>query len=160
MRRGAGKGPEFIQVRRLDVRAELFKMMELKVQELSGYSVSSNILLQDAAFGLEKFLMQLFGADVGWYEEYAFLQGNGVGKPLGILNAPAALKLARNTGSHRRCSTGPLANGYSTQSLDAAFFSVSTCQPNGDRELKDTSGSTSQSGRSRANRASTSPTPV
>ncbi len=77
-----------------------FKMMELKAQELSGYSVSSNILLQDAAFGLEKFLMTLFGKAVAWYEEYAFLQGNGVGKPLGILNAPAAVKLARNTANH------------------------------------------------------------
>jgi HK97 family phage major capsid protein len=66
-----------------------FKMMELKAQELSGYSVSSNILLQDAAFGLEKFLFTLFGKAVAWYEEYAFLQGNGVGKPLGIINAAA-----------------------------------------------------------------------
>ncbi len=68
-----------------------FKMMELKAQELSGYSVSSNILLQDAAFGLEKFLMQLFARAVAWYEEYAFLQGNGVGKPLSVLNAPATI---------------------------------------------------------------------
>jgi HK97 family phage major capsid protein len=68
-----------------------FKMMELKAQELSGYSVSSNILLQDAAFGLEKFLMTLFGRAVAWYEEYAFLQGNGVGKPLGVLNAGASI---------------------------------------------------------------------
>jgi HK97 family phage major capsid protein len=63
-------------------------MMELKANELSGYSVSSNILLQDAAFGLEKFLMVLVGRAVAWFEEYAFLQGNGVGKPLGVLNAP------------------------------------------------------------------------
>ncbi len=77
-----------------------FKMMELKAQELSGYSVSSNILLQDAAFGLEKFLMTLFGAAVAWYEEYAFLQGNGVGKPLGILNASARINVTRNTASH------------------------------------------------------------
>jgi HK97 family phage major capsid protein len=77
-----------------------FKMMELKAQELSGYSVSSNILLQDAAFGLEKFLMTLFGMAVGWYEEYAFLQGNGVGKPLGVLNAGATISVSRNTPSH------------------------------------------------------------
>ena len=70
-----------------------FKMMELKAHELSGYAVSSNVLLQDAAFGLEKFLMTLFGKAIGWFEEYAFLQGNGVGKPLGILNA---------AGRHRR----------------------------------------------------------
>jgi HK97 family phage major capsid protein len=77
-----------------------FKMMELKAQELSGYSVSSNILLQDAAFGLEKFLFTLFGKAIGWFEEYAFLQGNGVGKPLGVLNAPATIALTRNTPSH------------------------------------------------------------
>lgn len=76
-----------------------FKMMELRAQELSGYSVSSNVLLQDAAFGLEKFLYTLFGKAVAWYEQYAFLQGNGVGKPLGILNAPATLVQGRNTPS-------------------------------------------------------------
>jgi HK97 family phage major capsid protein len=31
-----------------------FKMLELKAHELSGYAISSNILLQDASFGLEK----------------------------------------------------------------------------------------------------------
>jgi hypothetical protein len=41
-----------------------FKMMELKAQELSGYTVSSNVLLKDAAFGLEKFLFTLFGMAV------------------------------------------------------------------------------------------------
>jgi HK97 family phage major capsid protein len=53
-----------------------FKMMELKAHELSGYSVSSNVLLADAAFGLEKFLFTLFGQAIAWFEEYAFLQGN------------------------------------------------------------------------------------
>jgi HK97 family phage major capsid protein len=75
-----------------------FKMMELKAQELSGYSVSSNVLLQDAAFGLEKFLYTLFGKAVAWYEQYAFLQGNGVGKPLGVLNANATISVTRQTG--------------------------------------------------------------
>ena len=74
-----------------------FKMMELKAQELSGYSISSNVLLQDAAFGLEKFLYTLFGKAVAWYEQYAFLQGNGVGKPLGVLNANATISVNRNT---------------------------------------------------------------
>ena len=77
-----------------------FKMMELKANELSGYSVSSNVLLQDAAMGLEKFLMTLFGRAVAWFEEFAFLQGNGVGKPLGILNAPATIFITRTTTGH------------------------------------------------------------
>jgi HK97 family phage major capsid protein len=72
-----------------------FKQMELKAYELSGYSVSSNVLLQDSVIGLEKFLMTLFAKAIAWFEEYAFLQGNGVGKPTGMLNAGAALSVTR-----------------------------------------------------------------
>jgi HK97 family phage major capsid protein len=82
-----------------------FKMMELKAQELSGYSVSSNILLQDAAFGLEKFLFTIFGQAIAWFEDYAFLQGNGVGKPLGVLNAGATLTTGPNSGSRTTANT-------------------------------------------------------
>jgi HK97 family phage major capsid protein len=71
--------------------------MELKAWELSGYSVSSKVLLQDSALGLEKFLMTLFAKSIAWFEEYAFLQGNGAGKPQGILSAPATLAVTRNT---------------------------------------------------------------
>lgn len=74
--------------------------MELRAWELSGYSVSSNVLLQDSILGLEKFLMNLFALAIAWYEEYAFLQGNGAGKPMGMLNAPAALKVNRAGSSH------------------------------------------------------------
>jgi HK97 family phage major capsid protein len=74
-----------------------FKMLELKAYELSGYSVSSNVLLQDSAVNLEKFLFALFGRAIAWYEEYAFLQGNGVGKPMGMLNAPAVINVTRGT---------------------------------------------------------------
>jgi HK97 family phage major capsid protein len=76
-----------------------FKMMELRAHELSGYSVSSNVLLQDAAFGLEKFLFTLFGQAIAWFEEYAFLQGNGVGKPIGMLGAPATIAVNRANGN-------------------------------------------------------------
>src|SRR5207245_1768692 len=74
-----------------------FKMMELKAHELSGYSVSSNVLLQDSAFGLERFLMTLFGKAIAWFEEYAFLQGSGQGKPQGILTATPTISVTRNT---------------------------------------------------------------
>ena len=74
-----------------------FKQMELKAHELSGYTVSSNVLLQDSAFGLEVFLMNLFAMAVSWYEEYAFLRGNGVGKPMGMMTANATIAATRNT---------------------------------------------------------------
>lgn len=63
-----------------------FKQAELTNYELSGYSKISNTLLADNAIGLEAFLYQLFAKAVGWYEDYAFLRGNGVGKPLGVVN--------------------------------------------------------------------------
>jgi HK97 family phage major capsid protein len=75
-----------------------FKMLELKAHELSGYTVSSNVLLQDAAFGLEKFLFTIFARALAWYEDYAFLQGNGVGKPVGMLKCNANLQVNRQTG--------------------------------------------------------------
>ncbi len=72
-----------------------FKQMELKAWELSGYSVSSNVLLQDSVAGLEKFLMTLFARAIAWYEEYAFLQGSGAGKPQGMLGCSAAIAVTR-----------------------------------------------------------------
>jgi HK97 family phage major capsid protein len=74
-----------------------FKQLELRPWELSAYSVSSNVLLQDSAIGLEKFLMTLFAKVIGWTEEYAFLQGNGAGKPLGMLTCPALITTVRTT---------------------------------------------------------------
>jgi HK97 family phage major capsid protein len=74
-----------------------FKQMELKAWELSGYTVSSNVLLQDSAVGLEKFLFTLFAKAIAWFEEYAFLQGNGVGKPQGMLSATASIVQNRQT---------------------------------------------------------------
>jgi len=76
-----------------------FKQMELKAWELSGYSVSSNVLLQDSIIGLEKFLMTLFARAIAWFEEYAFLQGNGVGKPQGMLNSGARVLVNRSGGA-------------------------------------------------------------
>ena len=75
-----------------------FKQLELKAWELSGYSVSSNVLLQDSVIGLEKFLMTLFAKSLAWFEEYAFLQGNGAGKPQGMLTAAASVSVTRQTG--------------------------------------------------------------
>jgi HK97 family phage major capsid protein len=72
-----------------------FKQLELRAWELSGYSVSSNVLLQDSVFGLEKFLLMLFARAIGWFEEYAFLQGTGAGQPQGILGAPATIAVNR-----------------------------------------------------------------
>ena len=77
-----------------------FRQTVLTAWELSFYSVASNNLLADNAVGLDSFLTQLFSAAIGWYTDYAFLRGDGVGKPLGILNAPATISVTRDQAAH------------------------------------------------------------
>jgi HK97 family phage major capsid protein len=86
-----------------------FRQMELKAWELSGYSVSSNVLLQDSIVGLEKFLLTLFAKAIGWYEEYAFLQGTGAGKPQGMLTCAAAIATGGNAGGTGRANANQVA---------------------------------------------------
>ncbi len=73
------------------------KQIDLTNYELSGYSKVSNTLLADSALGLEAFLMQIFSRAIAWYEDYGFLRGNGVAKPLGVQAWAGLVQVARNT---------------------------------------------------------------
>ncbi|HYV38347.1 MAG TPA: phage major capsid protein, partial [Gemmataceae bacterium] len=70
-----------------------FKGLTLTAHELTGYTLASNSLLANNAVGLEAVLVELFGRALGWYKDYAFLRGNGAGKPLGILNSGALISV-------------------------------------------------------------------
>jgi HK97 family phage major capsid protein len=74
-----------------------FRQLELVAHELSGYSLISNALLADNAIGLEQLLVRIFGGAIAWFEDYAFLRGDGVGKPLGAVAGPAAISVSRNS---------------------------------------------------------------
>jgi HK97 family phage major capsid protein len=74
----------------------LFRQLELVAHELAGYSLMSNALLEDNGIALEELLVRIFGGAIAWFEDYAFLRGDGVGKPLGVSNAPAAISVTRN----------------------------------------------------------------
>jgi HK97 family phage major capsid protein len=102
-----------------------FKQLELRPWELSAYSVSSNVLLQDSAIGLEKFLFQLFAQVIGWTEEYAFLQGNGVGKPQGMLTCNACVAITRaNPGHISYADVATLISRLLPSSLNRAIWVV------------------------------------
>jgi HK97 family phage major capsid protein len=73
-----------------------FRQTELKANELSFYTVASNTLLADNAIGLDTLLTQLFKNAIAWYTDYAYLQGTGVGQPMGVVNAPAAIAVNRS----------------------------------------------------------------
>jgi HK97 family phage major capsid protein len=74
-----------------------FKQVTLRANELSGYTVASRSLLQDNVVALESLIGDLIKETVNWYLDYAMLQGDGVGKPLGVLNASATIPVTRKT---------------------------------------------------------------
>ncbi|HUT68669.1 MAG TPA: phage major capsid protein [Dehalococcoidales bacterium] len=76
-----------------------FGSIKLIATTLTGYTYASNQLLADNAVGLAALLTKMFGGAIGWYEDNDFINGNGVGKPLGILNSGALLAVNRSAAS-------------------------------------------------------------
>lgn len=72
-----------------------FDMVRLVAHKIAGLTIASNELMADSAIGLEALLKRLFGESIAWNEDYNFLRGNGVAKPLGIQNAPALINVSR-----------------------------------------------------------------
>lgn len=77
-----------------------FKLMRLIAHGLGGYTLASNDLRADSAEALDALLTTLFGRAIGWHEDYAFLRGDGVGKPLGALSWSGAIATNRHVASH------------------------------------------------------------
>lgn len=74
-----------------------FGQMELVPKKLAGLTYTSNELLADSAIALEPLIKRMFGSAWGYFEDDAFLNGNGVGQPLGIQNCAALKVVNRNT---------------------------------------------------------------
>lgn len=74
-----------------------FREVSLIAHKLAAITYASDELLEDSAISLAAFLQgpMGFGGAVGWYEEYSFLQGTGVGQPLGVIPAGATITVAR-----------------------------------------------------------------
>lgn len=74
-----------------------FRQVKLVANKLVGYTRASDELLADSAVSLEAFLTgnMGFAGAIAWKEDYAFLNGNGVGQPLGILNSGVTTTVSR-----------------------------------------------------------------
>lgn len=73
----------------------LFQSGKLVCRDLVGISICSNQLIQDSAVAIDTLFTTLFADALAWQMDYAFLRGNGVNQPLGILNAPGTISSAR-----------------------------------------------------------------
>jgi len=76
-----------------------FRLIELIAHKLATYSLTSAELRADFNGDLDGLLMNQFAKAIGAAEEYQFFRGNGVGKPLGILNSSALISPQRATAS-------------------------------------------------------------
>lgn len=74
-----------------------FGTLELRARMLSLYTEIPNTLLADAPM-LDAWVRNHYPEALRWFEDIAFIKGNGVGKPEGFLNALCAVEVAKEAG--------------------------------------------------------------
>jgi HK97 family phage major capsid protein len=74
-----------------------FRQIELSLKKLIGLCYATDELLADAS-ALESVIRQAFVAEFGFLLDDAIINGNGVGQPLGILNAGCLVSVSKETG--------------------------------------------------------------
>ena len=70
--------------------------------------------------------MTLFARAIAWYEDYAFLQGNSVGKPLGILTSKPA-GVTRTGGTVKFVDVAAMLSKLLPSSLNRAMWIIHPC---------------------------------
>lgn len=77
-----------------------FSNVVLDAKKLTTYCEVPNELIADSIGSFEALMDEIFPEAMGFYEDYAFMQGSGVGEPLGIFNAgnKALVATAAETG--------------------------------------------------------------
>jgi HK97 family phage major capsid protein len=80
-----------------------FRQTEITLNELTGYLPVGRTLLNKSPISLEPLVYSLFGGAVAYAEDYAFLRGNGSGKPMGLLNPATTARI--KTGTARGSAT-------------------------------------------------------
>ena len=74
-----------------------FRQMELKLKKLFGLCYASDELLQDAT-ALEAVINKAFPSEMSFVMEDEIINGTGAGQMLGVLNSPALVTVAKETG--------------------------------------------------------------
>lgn len=75
-----------------------FSRVVLDAKKLTAYTEVPNELISDSAVSFEAFINDIFPEALGFYEDDAFINGTGVGEPLGFLNGSAAIEVAKESG--------------------------------------------------------------
>jgi HK97 family phage major capsid protein len=73
-----------------------FGRVVLDAKKLTAYAEVPNELLADAP-AFSAFFDSIFPRAIAWFEDIAFMNGTGVGEPLGFVNCPASVQVAIET---------------------------------------------------------------
>jgi len=74
-----------------------FNLIEWRLNKVGGFTEVDNELIEDSPFAIEALLTGLFSVAISAKNERNILRGSGVGEPLGILNAAAAIGVSPST---------------------------------------------------------------
>ena len=75
-----------------------FGKITLVLKKLAGLCYASDEILQDSPITLEPLLTNAFTDAYAWTMDNALLNGTGGGQPLGLLNGPSTVSIAKETG--------------------------------------------------------------
>jgi HK97 family phage major capsid protein len=77
-----------------------FGRIVLDAKKLTAYCEIPNELIADSAISFQAFIDQMFPEAIAWYEDIAFMTGDGVGQPLGSLSTsnPSIITVAKESG--------------------------------------------------------------
>ncbi len=73
------------------------RLIQLTAKKLACYTSASNELVADGVSYEQQIQTALINT-LGWYLDYAFIAGTGAGQPLGIINDPALVTVAKESG--------------------------------------------------------------
>lgn len=96
-RRGGVRGYWANEAATVTASDPAFSQVELTLNKLFCLGYITEELLQDAG-ALEVILNQMFAEEIGFKLDDAIINGDGAGKPLGIMNAPCLVTVAKETG--------------------------------------------------------------
>lgn len=75
-----------------------FGRVVLEAKKLTAYTEAPNELISDSVSSFQTYIDELFPEALAFYEDIAFFTGQGTGEPLGFLNAPSAVSVAKEAG--------------------------------------------------------------
>lgn len=75
-----------------------FGRLKLEAKKLTAYTEVPNELFTDSLISLAAFIGEVFPEAIAWFEDLAFMDGTGVGEPLGWFRADAAVSVAKEGG--------------------------------------------------------------